>query len=257
VVVRRRPQQNDVAAAWERNARDWVAFARSPEELDSHYHLYHRDTFLALLPAPPARVLDLGCGEGRLARDLTSRGYEVVGVDRSPTMLAAARDAAPELELHLADASALPFPDASFAVVAAFMSLQDTEDAAGAIAEAARVLEPGGGLCVAIVHPLNSAGAFAGDERESPFVIDGSYLEPSFFVDEIVRGDDVLLLEQVHRPIEAYAGAVTASGLVIERLHEIPVPDGAVTRERGRRWQRIPLFLHLRALKLSAPTTGV
>jgi hypothetical protein len=57
--------------------------------------------------------------------------------------------------------------------------LHDIDDLAGAAAEIGRVLAPGGRLCAAIVHPLNSAGTFAGREPDAPFVITGSYADPA------------------------------------------------------------------------------
>src|SRR5581483_7081193 len=111
------------------------------------------------------------------SRDLKRLGHEVVGVDLSPTMVAAAREADPSIEVHEADAAALPFAVAAFDLVLAFMSLQDVEDLDGALREAARVLEPGGRLCLAILHPLASAGLW----RDDRFVIDGSYLDESYF----------------------------------------------------------------------------
>ena len=57
-----------------------------------------------------------------------------------------------------------------------------------AISEAARVLKPGARFCLAIVHPINSAGTFAGEEADSPFVIAGSYLEPFRYTDDVERG---------------------------------------------------------------------
>jgi len=249
--MRTRLQANDLAAAWERNAADWTAFVRHPAELDSHYHRYHRDLFLELVPPPAGRTLDVGCGEGRLARDLTDRGYDVTGIDRSPTMLAAARGASPELEWHVADAADLPLSDDSFRLAIAFMSLQDTDDLDGAVREVARVLKPGGRFCLAVVHPLNSAGLFAATGADSPFVIEGSYLDPSYFIDELVRGDDVLRLESLHRPLHLYADALAQAGLLIEELREPALPSAAFVDERSPRWTRIPLFLHLRAVKLS------
>jgi len=240
----------DLAAAWDAHAADWIAWAREPG-LDSYWR-FNRDVFLELVPAPGRRTLDLGCGEGRLSRDLKALGHDVVGVDRSETMLAAAREADPAIETHLADAAGLPLPDASFDCVVAFMSLQDVADVGGAIAEAARVLEPGGRFCFAIVHPLNSAGQFHGEGPGSPFTIDGSYLDESYYQDEIEREGLDLTLVSAHRPLQSYADALAGAGFVIERLREPPIPEGSYTEERSRRWRRVPLFLYVRAVKLTA-----
>lgn len=239
---------NDLRAAWERSAPSWIEWARRPG-LDAHYEQYHRDAFLALLPDPPLRTLDLGCGEGRLARDLSARGYDVVGVDASPTMVAAAREAAPQLEIHHADAAHVPLPDASFELVIAFMSLQDTDDLAGAVGEAGRVLGPGGTLVLAIVHPLNSAGSFPAREADAPFVIDGSYLEEGYYVDTFERAGLELRLDSIHRPLQAYADALADAGFLVERLREIALPEHADHGSHSPRWRRIPLFLHVRAVK--------
>jgi SAM-dependent methyltransferase len=244
--TRTRLDSADLRASWEENASDFIAFARASDE---HYVSYHRDAFLELLPPPGARTLDLGCGEGRLARDLKNLGHQVVGIDASPTMLAAARDSDPGFETYLADAAALPFADASFDLVIAFMSLQDVENLEGAVAEASRVLQPGGRVCLAVVHPLNSAGEFDTTEPNSPFTIARSYLRHSYYADNFVRDGHELTFVSIHRPLSAYTDALTESGLLIERLREHGRPDHAVSKLRHRRWQRLPLFLHLRAVK--------
>jgi SAM-dependent methyltransferase len=176
-------------------------------------------------------------------------GHRVVGVDVSATMLTAARLIDPSIDMCLADAARLPFADGSFDCVIAFMSLQDVDQMATAIKEAARVLETGGRLCFAIVHPLNSAGRFAGDEPDSPFTIEGSYLKPSYYQDNVARGGLEMTFVSAHRSVSAYAEALADAGLLIERLREPPVPEHAMTRPRNSRWARVPLFLHLRALK--------
>src|SRR4051794_18661910 len=132
-------------------------------------------------------------------------------------MLAAGREADAEIETHLADAASLPFDDGSFDLVVAFMSLQDIDDFEGAIREAARVLEPGGKFCVAIVHPLNSAGRFVGHDAASPFTISGSYLDANYYADEIARDGLELTLTSAHRPIEAYAEAGAGARPPIDR----------------------------------------
>ena len=112
-----------------------------------------------------------------------------------------------------------------------------------------RVLEPGGRLCIAIVHPVNSAGLFATREPDSPFTITGSYLDSHYYADEIARDGLELTLVSAHRPLQAYAEALADAGLLIERLREPALPDHALRKPHSRRWQRLPLFLHLRAVK--------
>ncbi len=238
---------DELRTAWEENAAAWIAWARRPGH-DSYWQ-FHRDAFLELLPAPSGRTLDLGCGEGRLARDLAALGHAVVGADASPTLIAAAQEAARELELHVADAAALPFADASFGLVVAFMSLQDVDDLAGAVREAARVLTPGGRICLAIVHPLSSAGGFAAREEDAPFVIEGSYLGSYHYADAVSRDGLEMTFASVHRPLQGYTEALSQAGLLIERLREIALPEHAFSGEWSARWTRVPLFLHLRALK--------
>jgi SAM-dependent methyltransferase len=238
---------SELREAWEENAAAWVAWARAPGH-DSYWR-FHRDLFLEIVPPPRGRTLDLGCGEGRLARDLTARGYDVVGVDASPTMLTAARESAPEMELHLADAAALPLAAASFQLVVAFMTFQDVDDLAAAAGEAARVLVPGGRLCLAIVHPLNSAGSFVRRTADSPFVIERSYLDESVTDEAFERDGLAMRFVSRHRPLETYADALAAHGLLIERVREPKQPDGPFNSAHSARWRRIPLFLHLRAVK--------
>ena len=87
-------------------------------------------------------VLDVGCGEGELARHLPAGTW--VGVDASAEMLAGA----PEPH-HRADATALPFPDESFGSVALLYVLYHLLDPTLALTEARRVLKPGGLVAVA------------------------------------------------------------------------------------------------------------
>jgi SAM-dependent methyltransferase len=233
--------------AWEEHAEAFIAWAREPGH--DTYWRFHRDAFLPLVPAPGRRTLDLGCGEGRLSRDLKALGHQVLGIDASPTMLAAARDVDPEIETHLADAAALPFDDGAFDCVVAFMSLQDVDDLRGAIRESSRVLEPGGRLCLAIVHPINSAGRFLSDDPASPLVIEGAYLDHSRYEETIERDGLEVTFVSDHQPLQAYADALADAGLLIERLREPAMPESGMVDERSRRWQRVPMFLHARALK--------
>lgn len=229
--------------AWEAEAHRWVAWARTPGH-DSYWR-FHRDRFLELLPPPPGSLLDIGCGEGRLPRDLKARGYEVIGIDGSPTLIEHARAADPEGDYRVADAAALPLPDASVSLVTAFMSLQDVDDLPAAAREIGRVLAPEGYACLAIVHPINSSGRFEERTPDAPFIIRGSYLDEHRYVDTVERDGLQMTFTSVHRPLASYTDALESAGLLIERLVEVP----DTTDPPGDRWQRVPLFLHLRATR--------
>jgi SAM-dependent methyltransferase len=231
---------------WEAHANQWIEWARAPGH-DSYWR-YHRDQFLQIVPSPGRRTIDIGCGEGRLTRHLKELGHDVVGIDASPSLVTAARAADPLMDIRLADAGALPLDDASADLAIAFMSLHDIDLMPAAVREVARVLEPGGRLCVAIVHPINSAGRFETNETaDARFIIAGDYLGTFNYSDTVERDG-----KSNDTPQPALAAGELFSGsaggrLLVEALREPKIPDHAIVLQRSRRWQRLPLFLHLRA----------
>lgn len=93
-----------------------------------------------------AEILDVGCGAGFLTNELALSGHQVTGVDLSGESLEVAKrfDKTRSVTYQVADAYALPFPDASFDVVSALDFLEHVEDPKRAIQEFSRVLKPGG-----------------------------------------------------------------------------------------------------------------
>jgi SAM-dependent methyltransferase len=231
--------------AWEAQAENWAAWARTPghDHFFSHVNL---PPFLELLPRPGRLTLDLGCGEGRLGRMLQERGYRVVSVDASPTLARLTATHEHAQPVALADMANLPLVSECADLAIAFMSLQDVDDLGGAVHEAARVLVSGGSLCIAIVHPLNSAGAFESKEADSSFIIRGSYLDQFRYSDEIERDGLPMTFTSEHRPMETYSHALEEAGFVIEAIRE---PRHRGTTAKDRRWRRVPPFLHLRAVR--------
>jgi hypothetical protein len=74
-------------AAWEAEAENWIAWARKPGH-DSYWK-FHRDAFLAGLPAPPARVVDVGCGAGLVGVAIGVRLTQPSGCTHDPCMTCA------------------------------------------------------------------------------------------------------------------------------------------------------------------------
>jgi SAM-dependent methyltransferase len=135
---------------FEERAQGWLAWARTSGH-DAYWT--YRDAFFDLVPAPGAATLEVGCGEGRVARDLVARGHRVTGLDASPTLLRAAAEAYPASDYVVGPAEALPFEDGAFDLVVAYNSLMDVADMpAGARGERA-CSRPAGGCARASPIP--------------------------------------------------------------------------------------------------------
>jgi SAM-dependent methyltransferase len=221
---------------WESQASNWAAWARTPD-FDAYWK--YSSEFFDLVPEPHGLTLEVGCGEGRVTRDLTKRGHRVVSVDATATLIALARDADREGAYLRCDAAALPFTDESFELVVFYNSLMDVDDMERSVLEAARVLEPRGHMCVCVTHPIADAGQFDSDGR---FVIADTYLGARRWL-ELPAAHDGLTMDFSGwaYPLQAYFHALEAAGLAVEALRE---PAGE------QRWGRIPMFLMWRAVKI-------
>jgi SAM-dependent methyltransferase len=114
----------------------------------------------AVSAAPGVHLLDVATGPGHLASIAAQRGASVVGVDVSPAMVEIAQRLYPDVEFRVGDAEDLPFPPASFDAVVMNYGLLHLSRPELAIAEAFRVLSPGGRFAFTVWAPPNVARGF-------------------------------------------------------------------------------------------------
>ncbi|CAO5157536.1 Class I SAM-dependent methyltransferase [Frankia sp. AiPs1] len=238
---------------WKNLAEDWSAWARDPDH-DFYFWHFNLPSLLRMVPPGAKRALDLGCGEGRVGRHLLRAGVDVVGLDISPHLVSKAMDGDPPLRTVLADGTDLPFRDAVFDLVIASMSLQDITDAPGAIAEASRVLAPGGSLCLSVVHPLSSWQAISSQQDHAR----SSYFEERDYDEHVHIENRSIHLHSAHRTVSSYFLMLTDAGLVCDYMAE-PRPSTAIVQKYPGLddMRNNPRFLHIRGRKIDLSTTAV
>jgi SAM-dependent methyltransferase len=226
--------------AWEEAAKEWIVWARS-EELDHAFWRLNLPSLLELLPPPGKLTVDVGCGEGRVARVLRERGHTVVGVESSPALVEAAREADPSFDVHLAGAERMPLADRAADLAVASMVFQSLDDPAAVVREIARILGPDGKLCATFVHPLATL-----DDLPPG----ASYFEVVRFADRLEREGGGMTFHDVHRPLGEYMRLFEDAGFVVEAMREPQPSDEHVAAfPDAAAWRRRPLFLQVRALR--------
>jgi SAM-dependent methyltransferase len=231
-------------AEWEPEAENWVRWARTPEH--DHYWYYRDDFFDRLVPPHGRYTVEIGSGEGRVARDLAARGHCVVGVDPSPTLVRYAREASTDTSYAVADGGVLPFSDGSFDLAVAYNSLQVVSDMPETVAEAARVLRRGGRFCFCVSHPVTDMGRFSGDDPDVVFALRQGYFTSQRVDDTIEYRGLPMTFRGWTYTLEDYALALENVGLQIEAMRE-PRPSAGL--DRLQKWHQVPLFLMVRAVK--------
>lgn len=211
----------DNEALWEQHAGWWQ------REFTAGADAEYEDLILPLVERHvrgARRVLDIGCGEGQVARRLAGLGGPVVGLDPTAAQVGVARDRDGGPSYARARAEALPCRSAAFDAVVLCLALEHVAAYETAIREVARVLEPGGRFVLLLAHPLLQAPGSAWIEDESSGEHHwriGSYLDDDTVVDAVAPGVDFVF---IHRPLSRYVHAMGAAGLLIEDMEEPPPP---------------------------------
>ena len=213
---------------WDASADAWIADQGDAGDF-SRRHVLDAPMQARVRAAAPARVLDVGCGEGRFCRWLGSAGFACVGVDPAEALLAEARRRDPGGDYRAGRAERLDVADASFDMVVFYLTLIDIEDMRAALTEAVRVLAPGGRVLIANLQGYNTASAlFEKLDSGARRLVMARYLEEHDRWDEW-RG---IRIRNWHRPLSAYMTCLLDLGLSLTCFEE-PCATGGPDRARA------------------------
>ncbi len=228
-------------AHWSRVAEDWTAWARAPDHDSFWAYRGALETFIGKGAGP---ALEVGCGEGRVARTLRALGYDMTVVEPAPALLEAARALDSASTYHAASATDLPFADASFDLMVFYNVLMDVDDLSSAMTEAARVLRPGGRLMLGVVHPMADHHFLRGQDIDP-----GDYFDTHLMETRVETRGLPMHFRGWRRPLSAYFAALHKTGLLVCNVNE-PQPDPEHTFTKyATRWHSLPLFFWVMAVK--------
>jgi len=257
-------------AGWD-EVSDWYGEYQSSARSDHFAEVIIPGAVGLLAPQPGERILDIACGEGRLAEAITALGARVTGVDASPTLVElAAKRQLPGAHFVTGDARQLgqlpeelrtePYDGAT--CVMALMNINPVSDV---LSGASSLLRPGGRFVAVILHPAfrsparTSWGWDGGHaSRQKQYRRVDAYLsaaaEPIVMnPGEVASGKKPVQTLTHHRPLEHYVKAFAAAGLLIDDLEEWPSrrtsEPGPRSEEENRARREIPMFLAIRATK--------
>lgn len=212
--------------AWNSETADWWQ-REFTEGVDPEY----TEQIIPLIAGELAgleTIVDIGTGEGQVARVLEANGSTVIGLDPVGPQVqeAAKRGGGPRYVQAPADA--LPFADGSVDGAVACLVFEHIDAVDEAIAEVARILRPGGTFLFLLNHPLlQTPGSGWIDDQ----VIDppeqywriGPYLIEADTIEEVQKD---VFIRFLHRPLSRYVNALADNGLFVRRMFEPAPPAG-------------------------------
>ncbi|HEX4206169.1 MAG TPA: class I SAM-dependent methyltransferase [Ktedonobacteraceae bacterium] len=247
---------------WDQMAEWW------DEKLGDDGDLWHR----ALIDPPlirlvgevsGIRMLDLACGNGYLSRRFARQGASVIGVDANAPVIerARAREMQDPLGItyHVSDAARLEMlEDDSFDLVICNMALMDIENAAGAIQEVARVLQPRGRFVASLSHPCFDKVSTSGWDIERIYPNTTIWRKMSHYreiatdsVPWLKVPDGVVNTAAYHRPLSWYFRTLRTAGLVVSALEEPePTEEFLEHSEQGPWIAEIPMHCVIETWKV-------
>jgi SAM-dependent methyltransferase len=252
----------DTRSIWNANAPAWTELTRGG--FDVYRDLVNTPCFLDLLPSVAGLIgLDLGCGEGHNTRLVAQLQADIVALDISDRFIEAAKaESRPAIRFVQGDGAQLPFADATFDFVTAFMSLMDVAAPEETLREVGRVLKRGGFVQFSVLHPGTSTPIrrwVEGEDGQRDALAIGDYFYEGPLTDRWTFGAAPKELRDrigpftntyARRTLAGWINAVIHAGLGIETIAEPHADEETARRHPEVADTRIaPYFLIVRARK--------
>ena len=256
-----------VGKYWNENAEVWTRLARAGYDVYRDY--LNTPAFFDMLPEVVGLSgLDIGCGEGHNTRLLAKRATHVTAIDISEVFIQYAKQSEEQeplgIDYRVASAVELPFDDSTFDFAVSFMSFMDIPETHRVLAEAHRVLKPGGFLQFSIEHPCfatphrrnlrNQEGLTYAIEVGDYFRnLQGDIAEWIFGAapPEVRKGLRKFKTPRFTRTVSQWLNLLVDTGFVLERIEE-PRPSNETVQSCPdmQDAQVVAYFLHVRVRKL-------
>jgi ubiquinone/menaquinone biosynthesis C-methylase UbiE len=256
----------EVGRFWNANADAWTTLARAGYDVYRDY--LNTPAFFAILPdVEGLSGLDIGCGEGHNTRLLAKRGARVTALDIAEVFIAHAKHAEEDeplgIDYRVASAVNLPFAEATFDFATACMSLMDISETDRVLAEASRVLKPGGFLQFSIAHPCfdtphrrnlrdENGRTYAIEVGDYFRALDGEISEWLFGAapPHVKQGLPKFKIPRFTRTVSQWLNLLIETGFLLERMEEPRPSDDTVLACRDLQdAQVVAYFLHIRVRK--------
>lgn len=224
-------------------------------------HYYHQAVVLPnslRLLGKFTSLLDLGCGQGVLARHIPE-SVEYVGIDLSKALIASAKKMSKQAQFFVGDATTeLPIEKNDFERAAFILSLQNMERGQGAIQTAGRHVKKGGKLLIVMNHPCfripRQSGWGIDDQMKLQYRRINSYMSPQEIPIQTNpgKGGTSETTYSYHHPLSEYCSWLMGEKFVIGAMEEWcsdKKSEGGKAKMEDRARREIPLFLAILAIK--------
>jgi len=207
------------------------------------------------------KIIDVGCGEGSLCRELANRGAQVVGIDASKKLVEIAKKKSVKFNIHFraADAGKLEgIQDSTFDAGCSILAIQNMEDLDSVAKETARIIKRGGRLVWVLNHPCfripRQSGWGFDEKRKLQYRrIDRYMTEMKIPIQMHPGASPGIHTWTFHRPLSVYFDRLNSFGFAVTKLEEWvsqrKSKPGTNARAENMSREEIPLFLAISAVK--------